>query len=129
MELFDEFRIPAALIEGRYQAQSLLSDEIATELIAELHYQAFSDQLIGNPSSSARDTNSIECGYSKFGIHNGCPYQVSGECIGRFDPREGLPISMSLDAAGNIDGCTFGALFHASEIRVEDLAVDYGARF
>lgn len=129
MALFEEFRIPAVLVDGRYQSQSSLNDDMVTELIAELHYQAFNDQLLGNPSVFARDTNSIECGFSKFGVHNGCPFQVSGECIGRFDPREGLPIPLSHDAAGNIDGCTFGAQFQYSGIRVEDLLVDYGARF
>ncbi|MCE5994886.1 hypothetical protein LVV80_23105 [Pseudomonas sp. KCA11] len=129
IRLFEEFRIPAVLVGGRYQAQSSLDGDMVTELIGELHYQAFNDQLLGNPSASARVTNSIECGFSKFGVHNGCPFQVSGECIGRFDPKEGLPIPMSHDDTGNIDGCTFGALFHYSEIRVEDLLVDYGARF
>ncbi|WP_287168069.1 hypothetical protein [Pseudomonas sp.] len=129
IRLFEEFRIPAVLVGGRYQAQSSLDGDMVTELIGELHYQAFNDQLLGNPSASARVTNSIECGFSKFGVHNGCPFQVSGECIGRFDPKEGLPIPMSHDDTGNIDGCTFGALFHYSETRVEDLLVDYGARF
>jgi len=129
MRLFEEFRIPAVLVEGCYQTQSSLNDDILTELIAELHFQAFNEQLLGNPSASARDTNSIECGFSKFGVLNGCPFQVSGECIGRFDPREGLPVPLSHDSAGNIDGCTFGTLFQSSGIRVEDLQVDYGARF
>ncbi|WQI22923.1 hypothetical protein U2S91_09930 [Stenotrophomonas maltophilia] len=100
-----------------------------TELIAELHFQAFNEQLLGNPSASARDMNGIECGFSRFGVLNGCPFQVSGECIGRFVPGEGLPIPLSHDAAGNIEGCTFGALFQSSGMRVEDLQVDYGARF
>lgn len=133
MKLFEEFRTPAVLVDGRYQAQSSLNDDMVTELIGELHYQAFNDQLLGNPSAFARDSNSnsnsIECGFSKFEIHNGCPFQVSGECIERFDPREGLPIPLSHDAAGNIEGCTFGALFQYSGIRVEDLLVDYSARF
>lgn len=129
MKLFDEFRIPAVLVEGRYQAQSPLSDDIATELIAELHLQAFIDQLLGNPSLFARDTNSIECGFSKFRVHNGCPFQVSGECIGRFDPKDGLPIPLLPDAAGNIEGCTFGAYLQYSGINVEDMVVDYRARF
>lgn len=129
MKLFEEFRIPAVLIEGRYQAQSPVNAEMATELIGELHYQAFNDQLLGSPSALARRTNSIECGFSKFEVFNGCPFQVSGECIGRFDPREGLPIPVSHDAAGNIEGCTFGALFQFLGARVEDLQVDYGARF
>lgn len=129
MKLFDEFRIPAVIVEGRYQAQSLLSDDIVTELIAELHYQAFNDQLLGNPSALARDTNSIECGFLRFGVPNGCPFQVSGECIGRFDPQEGLPIPLSRDSTGKFEGCTFGAYFQYSGINVEDLMVDYGARF
>ena len=129
MKLFEEFRIPAVLVDGCYQAQSSLNDDMVTELIGELHYQAFNDQLLGNPSAFARDSNSIECGFSKFEVHNGCPFQMSGECIGRFDPREGLPIPLSHDAAGNIEGCTFGALFQYSGIRVEDLLVDYSARF
>lgn len=129
VKLFEEFRIPAVLVEGRYQAQSLLNDEMVTELIAELHFQAFNEQLLGTPSTLARDTNCIECGFSKFSVFNGCPFQVSGECVGRFDPREGLPIPMSHDADGNIEGCTFGALFQHLGIRVEDLQVDYGARF
>lgn len=129
MELFEEFRIPAVLVEGRYQAQSPLNADMVTELISELHYQAFNDQLLGSPSASARHTNSIECGFSKFKVFNGCPFQVSGECIGRFDPRTGLPIALLHDSAGNIEGCTFGALFQSSGIRVEDLLVDYGARF
>lgn len=129
MELFEEFRIPAVLVEGRYQAQSPVNADMVTELIGELHYQAFNDQLLGSPSASARHTNSIECGFSKFKVFNGCPFQVSGECIGRFDPRTGLPIALLHDSAGNIEGCTFGALFQSSGIRVEDLLVDYGARF
>lgn len=129
IKLFDEFRIPAVLVEGRYQVQSSLDDDMVAELIGELHYQAFNDQLLGNPSASARYTNSIECGFSKFEVHNGCPFQVSGECIGRFDPKEGLPIPVSHDVAGNINGCTFGAQFQYSGIRVEELLVDYGARF
>lgn len=129
LKLFDEFRIPAVLVEGRFQAQSLLSDEIITDLIGELHFQAFTVQLLGNASGLARDNNSIECGFSKFDVPNGCPFKVSGECIGRFDPREGLPIPLSHDVAGNIDGCTFGALFQLSGISVENLVVDYGTRF
>lgn len=129
MKLFEEFRIPAVLVEGRYQAQSALNDDMVTEIIGELHYQAFTAQLLGSPSASARHTNSIECGFSKYEVFNGCPFQVSGECTGRFDPREGLPIPLSHDSAGNIEGCTFGALFQFSRMRVEDLQVDYGARF
>jgi hypothetical protein len=129
MKLFEEFRIPAVLVEGRYQAQSSVDADMATELIGELHYQAFNDQLLGSPSASARHTNSIECGFSKFKVFNGCPFQVSGECIGRFDPRDGLPIPLSHEPTGNIEGCTFGALFLSSGMRVEDLQVDYGARF
>ncbi|UVM26831.1 hypothetical protein [Pseudomonas sp. B21-021] len=127
--LFNEFRIPAVLVEGRYQAQSTLDDAVVTELIGELHYQAFMDQLLGNPSSFARNTNSLECGFAKYGVHNGCPHQVSGECIGRFDPKEGLPMPMLIDEHGNIDGCTFGAFFKFSGMNVEELVVDYDAKF
>ncbi|HHA2592285.1 TPA: hypothetical protein ACOEA0_003136, partial [Stenotrophomonas maltophilia] len=79
MKLFEEFRIPAVLVEGCYQTQSSLNSDMITELIAELHFQAFNEQLLGNPSASARDMNSIECGFSRFGVLNGCPFQVSGE--------------------------------------------------
>ncbi|KOX99973.1 hypothetical protein AM274_24260 [Pseudomonas nunensis] len=127
--LFAEFRIPAVLVEGRYQAQSTLDDAVVTELIGELHYQAFMDQLLGNPSMFARATNSLECGFAKFGIHNGCPHQESGECIGRFDPKDGLPMPLLMDEAGNIEGCSFGALFKDSGFAVEELIVDYQARF
>lgn len=128
-KLFAEFRIPATVIEGRYHAQSPVESDVATELIGELHFQAFMSQLLGNPSMFARQTNSLECGFTRYDIPNGCPHLVSGECIGRFDPTDGLPMPLLIDDAGNIEGCTFGAFFKSSGFAVEALNVDYQARF
>ncbi len=36
---------------------------------------------------------------------------------------------MLIDEHGNIDGCTFGAFFKFSGMNVEDLVVDYDAKF
>ena len=127
--LFEEFRIPAVLVEGRFQSQSDLSESVVVDIIGELHYQAIADHLLGNVSVIAGDSNLMECGFSKYDIPNGCPYQVGGDCIGRFDPQDGLPVPLNVDANGVVQGCTFGVYFHNKGIRLEDVKVDYRARF
>lgn len=127
--LFNEFRIPAVLVEGRFQAQSPLEERMTVELIGELHFHAFFDQLVGNASRLIKESNELECGFSRYDIHNGCPYQVSGDCIGRFNPKDGLPVPLNLDNSDFIQGCTFGAMFSSMGIKVEDLEVDYSTEF
>ncbi len=127
--LFNEFRIPAVIVESRYQAQSPLEEDISTELIGELHFQAFVDQLLGNTSRIIKESNELECGFSRYEIFNGCPFQVSGDCMGRFNPKDGLPVPLNQDDNGVIQGCTFGAMFSSWGIKVEDLEVDYSTKF
>lgn len=128
--LLKEFRSPFVVIEGALQTQSTEQNEsISLETVGELHFQAFIEQLLGNTSRIARESNSLECGFAKFEMFNGCPYQVSGECIGRFDPRKGLPIPLKIDEHDVLQGCIFGAMFLSSGIKIEDLVIDYNARF
>lgn len=127
--LVTEFRIPATVIEGRFQSQSPVESEVTTELIGEIHFQAFVSQLLGTTSTFAEDSNELECGFTRYDFFNGCPYLVSGDCIGRFDPKQGLPVPLRIDSAGNMGGCTFGGLFKSSGFEVEDLMIDYKARF
>jgi len=127
--LFNEFRIPAVLVEGRFQAQSALEEGMTVELIGELHFQAFVEQLLGNASHLIKESNELECGFSRYNIPNGCPFQVNGDCMGRFNPKDGLPVPLSLDNSDLIQGCTFGAIFSSMGINVEDLEVDYSTKF
>lgn len=127
--LFKKFRIPAVLMEGRFQSQAPLKEEISVELIGELHFQAFVDQLLGNASPVVKESNELECGFARYDIPNGCPFQVSGDCMGRFNPKNGLPVPLNLDENGVVQGCTFGAIFFSSGVKVEELDVDYSKKF
>lgn len=127
--LVTEFRIPATVIEGRFQSQSPVENEVATELIGELHFQAFVSQLLGTTSRFAEDSNALECGFTRYDFFNGCPYLANGDCTGRFDPKKGLPVPVLIDSTGKVEGCTFGVLFKSHGFEVEDLEIDYQARF
>ncbi|HCP54668.1 MULTISPECIES: hypothetical protein [Pseudomonas] len=127
--LFEKFRIPAVLVEGRFQVQSLLEEDVSVELIGELHFQAFIDQLLGNASPLVKDSNELQCGFSRYDVPNGCPFLVSGDCMGRINPRDGLPVPLNLDENGVVHGCTFGTLFLSWGIGIKDVDVDYSTRF
>jgi hypothetical protein len=49
--------------------------------------------------------------FARYGVPNGCPFQVSGDCIGRFNPKDGLPVPLNLDENDVVQGCTFSAMF------------------
>lgn len=73
--------------------------------------------------------HSLACGFAKYGIPNGCPHQVSGECFGRSDPSDGLPMVVLIEESGNIEGRSFGVFFKFSCMNVEDFDVDHQAKF
>ena len=127
--LFNEFRIPAVLVEGRFQSHSPLEEAMTVELIGELHFQAFVDHLLGNASPLTKESNELECGFSRYEIFQGCPFQVSGDCMGRFNPKDGLPVQLSR-GNNNVDqGCTFGAMLSSMGVKAEDIEVDYSTKF
>lgn len=66
---------------------------------------------------------------ARYGVPNDCPFQVSCDCIGRFNRKDGLPVPLNLDENDVVQGCAFSTMFFLGGIKVQELEVDYSAEF
>lgn len=99
-------------------------ESVMIENSLELHLQAFVCQIIGVTSNYLTDMEHIQCGYGYFGIKRGCAFQKTINCLGSFNPCDGLPVELSFNAE-TISGCQFGMFLLARGIDVKDLDLNF----
>lgn len=127
-EMMKKFKAPFVVVGG--QMGSFGEPSIpGSEIIFELQYQALAAQILGDVSSAARESGSLECAFGKYSIPQGCPYQATHGCIGRFKPEDGAPHPATIVDNDQIIGCSFEALMVTAGIKCEDLDIDWAAKF
>lgn len=127
-DIIEKFKSPFVVVGeqmGNFGEPSVPGGEV----IFELQYQALAAQILGDFSPVARQTGNIECAFGKYGIPNGCSFQASHGCEGRFNTREGVPHAMTIDSKGQLGGCSFGWLLQTIGIKSEDIELHHEAKF
>lgn len=125
-EIVDKF--PAPLLQVGHQIFSDGSRQsLDSEIIMELQFQAFADQIRGARTYAA-NAGVLECAYSLFDIDEGCEYQLSHACQGRIAPSEGLPFPVGTDPNGNLTGCQMGMLLQAMDLEPALLDINHEQR-
>lgn len=127
-EMLGRFKTPFVVIGegmGSFGKPSVPGGEV----VFELQYQALAAQVLGDFSPIARQTKTIECAFGKYNIPNGCGFQASHGCQGRFNPPEGVPHAMTVDSTGLLEGCSFGWLLSKFGIKSEDIEWNDEAKF
>lgn len=127
-KMMKKFKAPFIVVGG--QMGSFGEPSVpGSEIIFELQYQALAAQILGDVSPAARESGTLECAFGKYSIHQGCPYQATHGCIGRFKPENGAPHPATIGDGDQIDGCSFEALMMVAGIKCEELDIDWTAKF
>ncbi|QUY45434.1 hypothetical protein [Acaryochloris marina] len=126
-KISNSFPIPFAQINGKMNSFGPQSTELSNEIVIELQFQAFAYQILGEFSNEAKQEKSVECAFSKFNISQGCEYQRSHSCSGRYQVHAGPPHAVEVDRNGDFTGCSFEALFLSAGFQSTDIDVDFEA--
>lgn len=126
--LLKEFKTPYIIFEEGFFSFGTPSVSGA-EIIFELQYQAFTDQVLGNFSESARVNSKIECAFSKYNIGNVCIYQKSHGCKGQLSPKDDIPFPRTINPEGNLEGCSFDWLLKTMDINMKDIEINFNSKF
>lgn len=132
MELWEKIKntFPAPIVEinGSFKGVALGGERENTEILFELQFQALAAQIFGDFSSAALREKSIECAFSKFDIPQGCEYQKSHFCSGRYCPSNGPPHIVSQTDDQKVKGCSFEYLLNLYGTCSTDLDIDHFAQ-
>lgn len=132
MKLWEKMKetFPAPIIEinGKLTGEGLGHENKNIEIAAELHLQALAAQIFGDFSKYAICEKSIECGFSKYDISQGCEYQRTDFCKGRYQPIEGPPHKVSVSSEQTLKGCTFEFMLNSFGVKSEKLSLDHLAQ-
>jgi hypothetical protein len=128
-DLAARFQAPLLDVRGELRGDGLRNFGANSEIIMELQFQTLAAQVLGDFSDEAIANGAVECAFARFGISQGCEYQVSHGCAGRYRPDAGAPHPLWTDANGNLKGCSFEALLSTAGMKSEDLLVEHGAQF
>lgn len=127
--LTDTFPMPMIEADGRLGTAAGGNQALVNEVSQELHFQALALQIAGQVSEASYVDANLECGYARFGIRHGCPFQDSHGCTGRLMPSHGIPHAIVEKEDGSLDGCQFGILFRTLGIRLEDVSFEPAVKF
>jgi hypothetical protein len=94
----------------------------------ELQYQALAAQIFGDFSAAAVRDEALECGFAKFNIPQGCEFQRTHNCTGRYRPMDGPPHPVEVTENGEMKGCYFEMLLNTAGLRSNDIDLDSSAR-
>lgn len=119
-ELSRRFPLPSVQIGEELGTIFVDDQELMNEVVMELHFQSFALAVFGEFSAEARAEGAMECAFSKFNIAQGCPYQVSHDCSGRFKVAAGPPFPVETGIDGELSGCGVAMLFQAVVRSLQD---------
>lgn len=122
------FRAPIVEIGGSLTGPGLGDAKANAEVVMELQFQAFAAQIFGDFSRAALNESTIECAFSKFDIPQGCEFQRTDFCKGRYRPADGPPHPIVQAEDGSLGGCSFEMLLMTAGLRSVDLDVDHTAK-
>lgn len=126
--LMKEFKTPYIVFEdgiGSFGPSSVSGGE----LIFELQFQTLAAQVFGDFSKQAIASSKLECAFSKYNIKNSCEFQNSHGCTGLINPKEGFSFPKTTSSGYNLEGCSFELLLNLMNIKVEDIEIDFNAKF
>jgi hypothetical protein len=103
------------------------NNQLLLETIGELHLQALSNQILGIISQYSTNIEEMQCGYSYYGIKEGCYFQRSDNCCGSFKPENGLPIKTVIEG-DEVTGCQFGAMLNIYGLSIENIDLDFTSK-
>jgi hypothetical protein len=126
--MMQTFPAPVVEIEGRLVGGGLGEPYANSESVFELHYQAFAAQLFGDFSKAAVQEKSIECAFARFDIPQGCEFQRTHYCTGRYQPAAGPPHPLTVRENGDADGCSFELLLHTMNLTSQELDLDHSSQ-
>lgn len=126
--MFERFKAPFVVI-GNQMGTFGQTTVSGGEVVFELQYQALAAPIFGDISPSARQTGTIECAFAKYRIPTGCSFQASHGCQGQFTPSEGVPHPMTVQADGELGGCSFDWLLSKVGIQAQDIELYPAAKF
>lgn len=127
-QLTKRFHVPIVEIRGRIAQFGSADEKMAAEIVMELQLQALAMQVYGEFSRIAADEGAIECAFAKFGIHQGCEYQRTHNCLGRYRPSDGPPHPVVEVENGVLSGCSFEMLLRTCGLQSRDLDCQHAAR-
>jgi len=126
--LLRRFRVPLVQIEGGFGSFGDVPQNLVSEVMMELQYQALAAQVLGDISPIAQREGSLECAFSKYRIEAGCEYQRSIGCTGRYRPGGGPPVQPVVGANGDVTGCSFETLLNVAGLSSNSIDFDPNAR-
>lgn len=106
-EMMTRFRAPVVVMDDGSMGHFGGPPDEGAEIIFELHYQALASQLLGPIKTDENGHGELECGFGKFEIDRGCPYQASHNCCTRFRPSDGPPVPTAVAHDDEVIGCSF----------------------
>jgi hypothetical protein len=127
-QMIQNFRVPIVEIGGKLASFGTPNTQINTEVVMELQFQAFAVQILGEFSRAAIREKAIECAFSKFDIHQGCEFQKTDFCSGRYNPNNGAPFPVEQIEDNTLKGCSFEMLLNATGLSSIDLDIDHTAK-
>ncbi|TVR84950.1 MAG: hypothetical protein EA409_00155 [Saprospirales bacterium] len=127
-QMTQTFRVPIIEIGGKLGSFGTPDTQINTEAVMELQFQAFAVQILGEFSRSAVREKAIECAFSRFDIPQGCEFQRTHFCSGRYSPSDGAPFPVERAENDTLKGCSFEMLLNTAGLRSTDLDVDHAAK-
>jgi hypothetical protein len=132
IEAFDQltkrFPVPFVEIRGRLARFGPEDETLSAEIVMELQFQALAMQVYGEFSKIASDEGTIECAFAKFGIHQGCEFQRTHNCLGRYRPSDGPPHPIVDLGDEMVSGCSFEMLLRTCGLQSRDLDCQHAAR-
>jgi hypothetical protein len=101
--------------------------DLNNEIVMELQFQALASQILGEFSNQAKLDGVIECAFKKYDVPNGCEFQRTHGCTGRYRPADGSPFPPR-EVSGILTGCTFEALLISSGNPSSNIDLDVQAK-
>jgi hypothetical protein len=127
-QMTQTFRVPIVEIGGTLGTFGESNVQVNTEVVMELQFQAFAVQILGEFTRLAIHEESIECAFSRFNISQGCEFQKTHFCSGRYRPSDGTPFPVERAENDVLKGCSFEMLLNTMGLSSTDLDVDHAAR-
>jgi hypothetical protein len=124
--MLSDYAAPSVQVEGALRMNIPDNDsqdtaKIGMEISGELMLQAWALQLMEIPPKTIPIPETIQCGFRYFEVRDVCPYQITDNCTGSFNPACGSPHPPDIDDHEGLSGCPFEKLLLGAGIHVTDI--------